>query len=179
MAFKYRFLRALKSAGKPSTEPMRSAMASSGEDWCPAGGAARCKRSRTMSDFEHPRPRDSDSIPATRDSGNRTVRVLMEISVLRRRHACKTEPGFKHVQRQVRKTTGRKAGLAAGCQAKACPTIFHDVSRAIRGVWEGAAAPHAGLARCLRIRSGVHPNPVANSVPTCPEAAKLGHTHEG
>ena len=54
-------------------------MASSGEDWGPAGGAARCKRSRTMSDFEHPRPRDSNSIPATRGSGNRTVRVLMGI----------------------------------------------------------------------------------------------------
>ena len=54
-------------------------MASSGEDWGPAGGAARCKRSRTMSDFEHPRPRDSNSIPATRGSSNRTVRVLMGI----------------------------------------------------------------------------------------------------
>src|SRR5450759_365750 len=73
---------------------MRSAMASSREDWCPAGGAARCKRSRTISDFEHPRPRDSNSIPATRGSGNRTVRVLIgTVYYGAARHARQSQPG--------------------------------------------------------------------------------------
>src|SRR5271168_5319101 len=68
---------------------MRSAMASSDAARRRLRGA-RSSRSRTTSDFEIPRPRDSASISATSGSGNRTVKVLMKVIVLRYWQACKT-----------------------------------------------------------------------------------------
>ena len=59
-------MRALRSAGNRSTEPMTSATASSNVD-----------RFRTTSDFDNRRRRDSASIWATRASGNRTVSVFI------------------------------------------------------------------------------------------------------
>lgn len=54
-------------------------MAYAGEPGSLAPGAARCKRSRTMSDFETPRRRDSASIAAAIASGKRTVNVFIGI----------------------------------------------------------------------------------------------------
>ena len=51
-------------------------MAYAGEPGSLAPGAARCNRSRTMSDFETPRRRDSASIAAAIASGRRTVNVF-------------------------------------------------------------------------------------------------------
>src|SRR5213592_1174971 len=76
MARKYSFLRAVMSVGKPSTEPMRSAMALRDVVRRRLRGA-RSSLSRTTSDFEILRPRDSASMSATKGSGNRTVRVFM------------------------------------------------------------------------------------------------------
>ena len=53
-------------------------MAPSGVDRPGLVRPTRCRRSRTTSDFEHLRPRDSASISATSGSGNRTVIVFME-----------------------------------------------------------------------------------------------------
>ena len=52
-------------------------MASREELWRRFRGA-RSSRSRTTSDFEILRPRDSRSMSATRGSGSRTVRVFMK-----------------------------------------------------------------------------------------------------
>src|SRR5689334_18303730 len=76
MSCKYFFLRAVRSVGKPSTEPMRSAMALRDVVRRRLRGA-RSSLSRTTSDFEILRPRDSASMSATKGSGNRTVRVFM------------------------------------------------------------------------------------------------------
>jgi hypothetical protein len=78
---RYFFVRALKSHGNESTEPIRSAIASS------SAGCRRRRRerrapvsrSRTTSDFDSLRRRDSASIWLTRASGNRTVNVFMGI----------------------------------------------------------------------------------------------------
>ena len=71
----YAFLCALRSLGRSSsTEPMRSAIASR------CGGervGVRCKRSRTMSDLDIFRSRDSASRAAASGSGKRTVRVFI------------------------------------------------------------------------------------------------------
>src|SRR5687768_2261939 len=66
---------------------MRSVMASSAADRRHAGRTARCRRSRTISDFEHFRSRDSASISETRGSGSLTVNVFMLSSVL---HSCRS-----------------------------------------------------------------------------------------
>src|SRR6267143_2941574 len=76
MSCKYSFLRAVRSVGKPSTEPMRSAIALRDLVRRRLRGA-RSSLSRTTSDFEILRPRDSASMSATKGSGNRTVRVFM------------------------------------------------------------------------------------------------------
>src|SRR5438552_6413193 len=77
MSRKYSFLRAVRSVGEPSTEPMRSAMALRDVVRRRLRGA-RSSLSRTTSDFEILRPRDSASMSATKGSGNRTVRVFMK-----------------------------------------------------------------------------------------------------
>jgi len=70
------FVRALKSRGKPSTEPMRSAMVSSAADRCRYEPVS-VSLSRTTSDFDSLRRRDSAAILAARPSGRRTVNVFM------------------------------------------------------------------------------------------------------
>src|SRR5947207_14617514 len=76
MSCKYSFLRAVRSVGKPSTEPMRSAMALRDVVRRRLRGA-RSSLSRTTSDLEILRPRDSASMSATKGSGSPTVRVFM------------------------------------------------------------------------------------------------------
>ena len=67
-------------AGKPSTEPTRSAIASSGAERFRAEPvAALCNRSRTTSDLEILRRRDSPSISATSRSGTRIVSVFIRL----------------------------------------------------------------------------------------------------
>ena len=70
---------------------MRSARASSVAGWRRSVPVASRSRSRTTSDFEILRPRDSASISATSGSGKRTVSVFMERIVLRLCQKCKTE----------------------------------------------------------------------------------------
>ena len=74
--FRYFFLRAPRSEGSSSTEPMTSATASSNVDRFPRDRLV-VRRSRTTSDFESRRRCDSALISAIRSSGNRTVRVFM------------------------------------------------------------------------------------------------------
>src|SRR5439155_509317 len=57
---------------------MRSAMASSATGCRRVDRLARCSRSRTTSDLEILRPRDSASMSATSGSGKRTVSVFMK-----------------------------------------------------------------------------------------------------
>ena len=98
---RYLRLRALKSFGNPSTEPMRSAIASSVGDERSRVCGLMLRRSRTTSDLESFRRRDSPSISATSASGNLTVKVFMADSVLRCRHMRNTprwEPGRPHVR---------------------------------------------------------------------------------
>src|SRR5712691_12804670 len=78
--FRYFFVRALKSRGSPSTEPTTSAMASSNAGRRRRDPSPPVNRSRTTSDFDSLRRRDSASISATKASGNRTVNVFMTLS---------------------------------------------------------------------------------------------------
>src|SRR5438874_13836884 len=52
-------------------------MEASAAVWRRSDPTASCSRSRMTSDFEILRPRDSASISATSDSGNRTVRLFI------------------------------------------------------------------------------------------------------
>ena len=70
-------MRALRSGGNRSIEPTISATASSNVDRCPRDVFFSVSRSRTTSDFDNRRRRDSASIWAIKDSGNRTVSVFI------------------------------------------------------------------------------------------------------
>ena len=67
--------------GKPSTDPIRSAIASNSAVFRCATATPPCKRRRTTSDFDSLRAFASASICATSASGNRTVRVFIPTSV--------------------------------------------------------------------------------------------------
>jgi hypothetical protein len=83
-------------------------MAWSGVDRLGLARTTCCRRSRTTSDLEHLRPRDSASISATSGSGNRTVIVF----ILRMYYNAGS------TARQIRdKTCGwQKSGANAGGQ---------------------------------------------------------------
>ena len=95
-----RFLPPLRSTGKPPTDPTRSAIV---ERRGAAAPRETLRRSRTTSDFERLRPRDSASISATSASGSRTVSVFMGTIVLHRRQRRKTG-----------RAQGRTAGASIG-----------------------------------------------------------------
>jgi len=84
-------LLAARSPGRPSTDPTRSAMARSEVVRRRRRRGASSNLSRTTSDFEIFRPRDSASMSATGRSGRRTVRVFMNLIVLRIWRVCKAE----------------------------------------------------------------------------------------
>ena len=106
-AFKYRFLCALRSAGRSSIEPMRSETVLNAADSRRAGRAARCRRSRTTADFEHFRPRDSASISETRGSGSRTVNVFIrEVYYITGGHARQTIPSCRGLPVTLRQLPG-------------------------------------------------------------------------
>lgn len=77
VACKYFFFRAGRSTGSPSTDPIRSAIGVKEAARRRLPGACS-SRSRTTSDFEIFRPRDSASMSATNASGNHTVRLFMK-----------------------------------------------------------------------------------------------------
>src|SRR5690242_9057220 len=73
-----------------------------------------CSRSRTTSDFEIFRPRDSASMSATRGSGNRTVILFIATSVLHLWRGGKTNGGQTH-EISTLKLTADRSPVNAHC----------------------------------------------------------------
>src|SRR5882724_4127896 len=89
---------------------------------CRRRRGASCSRSRTTSDFEILRPRDSASISATSGSGNRTVRVFMETAYYMSGDDAirgTAEPGVRSAP-SWRDLAGILAATKVQCDASAC-----------------------------------------------------------
>jgi hypothetical protein len=80
-------------------------------------GFAACKRSRTISDFEIFRLRDSSSISATRRSGKRTVRVFISLMYYTCAMCARRRPIVPVPRRLARAVRVLKAFRREKCEA--------------------------------------------------------------
>ena len=122
MSLRYRFFRVLRSAGSPFTEPIRLLMVSS-EEGCRRRKPAAVNRSRTTSDFETRRSRDSTSICAANSSGTRTVSVFMDACITRM-SVVQDQPAPPASARTRAGYPGKIADAKMVLTALMCPAIF-------------------------------------------------------
>jgi hypothetical protein len=151
-------VRELRSAGRPPTDPTRPARSASVSVRRRLGDRdACCSRSRTTSDLEIRRVRDSSSMSATSVSGRRTVSIFMGSSLY-----------YDTVRRAIRMTVEPPRGMSTPAQGQ----VRFDVAQVLTG---GPCRPTCGHARRgsrhgLQARIRVRHQRPASLAASCPIA---------